>query len=219
MLPDFYLLLAYQSLRAGENERALELCNEALNYAIDKQRLGWQCWALYFKGMTLAGMKSMAETQRTADELKKIAEKSLNEKDIRWYYHLMGLIELEKKNISSAVEYFEKAIFLLNFEGHWSDDLHALFIEPLALAYYQSGDLEKSRQEYEKIVSLTKGRLYYGDIYAKSFSMLGNIYEQQGDRGKAIENYEKFLDLWKEADPDFPEVQDAKNRLDELKLQ
>jgi tetratricopeptide (TPR) repeat protein len=94
-----------------------------------------------------------------------------------------------------------------------------LFIEPLAKAYYQSGDLEKTRREYEKIISLTKGRLYYGDIYAKSFYMLGKIYEQLGDRGKAIEHYEKFLDLWKDADPGIAEVEDAKKMLGELKLQ
>jgi tetratricopeptide (TPR) repeat protein len=163
-------------------------------------------------------MKSMDETQRTADELKEIAEDSLNEKDIRWYYHLMGLIELEKKNISNAVEYFEKANLMLNFEGHWINDLHALFIEPLAKAYYQSEDLEKAREEYEKIISLTKGRLYYGDIYVKSFYMLGKIYEQLGDRGKAIEHYEKFLDHWKDADPGFAEVDDARKKLGELKL-
>jgi len=217
MTPDFYLQLAYRYLRAGENEKALELCNKALSYAIDIERVSWQSWALYFKGLTLIGKKSINEVQRTADELKEIAKESLNEKDIRWHYHLMGLIELEKKNISNAVGYFEKAIFLLNFEGHWCDDLHALFFEPLARAHYQSGDLEKARQEYEKIISLTKGRLYYGDIYAKSLYMLGKIHEQQGDRGKAIEHYEKFLSLLKDADPGFPEVEDARKRLGELK--
>jgi len=219
MTPDFNLQLAYRYLRAGNKKKALELCNGALNYAIDKQKQDWQLGALYFKGLTFIGMKKMDDTQRTADELKRIAKESLNEKDIRWYYHLMGLIELEKKSIANAVEYFEKAIFLLNFEGHWINDLHALFIEPLAAAYFQSGDLEKAREEYEKISSLTKGRLYYGDIYAKSFYMLGKIYEQQRDRGKAIEHYEKFLNLWKDADRDFPEVQDTKKKLGELKLQ
>jgi hypothetical protein len=47
--------------------------------------------------------------------------------------------------------------------------------------------------------------------------MLGKIAEQQGEKAKAIEHFSKFLNLWKDADPDFPEVKDAANRLSGLK--
>jgi tetratricopeptide (TPR) repeat protein len=90
-------------------------------------------------------------------------------------------------------------------------------ISPLALAYYRSGQLERSKEQYDRITSLTYGRLYNGDIYAKSFYMLGKIHEQLGDTAKAIEHYEKFLDLWKDADPGIAEVEDAKKRLAGLK--
>jgi tetratricopeptide (TPR) repeat protein len=73
--------------------------------------------------------------------------------------------------------------------------------------------LGKSVEEYERLVSLTAGRLFFGDIYAKSFYTLGKIAEQQGQKAKAIEHYQKFLALWKYADPGLPEVKDAKWRL------
>jgi tetratricopeptide (TPR) repeat protein len=86
----------------------------------------------------------------------------------------------------------------------------------LALAYYESGELDKARDEFAEITTLTIGRLSFGDIYAKSFYMLGKIYEQQGDTAKAIEYYEKFLDLWKDADLGIMEVEDVRKRLERI---
>ncbi len=93
------------------------------------------------------------------------------------------------------------------------EDVHALFYDSLALAFYRAEDYESARKWYEKIFNLTSGRIYYGDIYAKSFFMMGKIYEQKGWKGKAIESYRKFLDLWKDADPGITEVEDAKKRV------
>lgn len=90
-------------------------------------------------------------------------------------------------------------------------------MDSLARTYFQAGDLEKAREEFEKILGLTTGRLYFGDIYAKSFYTLGKIAEQKGDGAKALEHYRKFLDLWKNADPGIPEIEDARTRLAGLK--
>jgi tetratricopeptide (TPR) repeat protein len=89
-------------------------------------------------------------------------------------------------------------------------------MELLAIAYNRSGDIDKSEEIFRQIGQLTTGRLYFGDIYVKSFYKLGKIYEQKGWAGKAIEHYEKFLDLWKDADPGLAEVEDAKKRLSSL---
>jgi len=162
-------------------------------------------------------MKSINEAKRVSSELNELIEKGINRKAVRYYHHLMGLIELEMDNFSRAIDLFKKAISLLipgfNVHAIPGRNVHALFIDPLALAYYKSGNLEKAREEYEKIISLTTGRLEHGDIYAKSFYMLGKIYEQQGNTAKAIDHYEKFLDLWKDADPGIAEVENAKERL------
>jgi len=55
--------------------------------------------------------------------------------------------------------------------------------------------LGKSDEEYERVVSLTAGRFFFGDIYAKSFYMLGKIAEKQGDKERAVANSRKFPDL------------------------
>ena len=91
-----------------------------------------------------------------------------------------------------------------------------MYLDGLARALYESGHLDKACKEYEKITQLTSGKVGWGNIYAKAYYMLGKIAEQQGDKARASRNYRKFLDLWKDADPGLPEVEDAKKRLSNL---
>ena len=45
---------------------------------------------------------------------------------------------------------------------------------------------------------------------------LAQVYEQLGDTDRARHWYERFLDDWKDADPDIPEVIEARERLASL---
>jgi tetratricopeptide (TPR) repeat protein len=164
-------------------------------------------------------MNSLDDAQRATNELEESIRKSPNQKLMRYFYLSEGEIELEKENHTSAIEEFEKAISLMpfQFDPIYGND-NAEFHDSLALAYYMAGDFEKARKEYEKITELTTGRILDGVIYAKAFYMLGKIYQEQGDSVKAKEHCEKFLDLWKDADPDIPEVDDARIRLADLTL-
>jgi tetratricopeptide (TPR) repeat protein len=163
-------------------------------------------------------MGKIPEARETSEELKQIIKKGLNKKAERYYFSLMGKIELAKNNISEAIEFFGNASSLLPSQRYRNDD-HALFIDPLALAYYKSGDLEEALNSYTMITELTTGRYFDGDIYAKAFYMLGKIHEQQGNTAKALEHYEKFLDLWKDADLGIAEMEDAMERVAGLKGQ
>ena len=197
-------------------EQAIIEAEKALIWYQELGDLYWQRFIMYWEGTYHIKMGSIDEAQRISNELKDMIEKGLNKKAKRYHHGLDGAIELENKNYASAIEHFNDAISLLPFQSGIFEE-HVLFMEPLALAYYSSGDLDKAREEYEKITSLSTGRTMYGNIYAHSFYMLGKIYEEQDDAAKAIENYEKFLSLWKDADPGIAEVEDARNRLAGLK--
>jgi tetratricopeptide (TPR) repeat protein len=218
-----HLDYTYRYLKSEKFKEALKEFQNAQEAAIQGESLFLQIFSLHYKGIAYLEMKSMDEAQRAAAELKELIESGMNKKAIRYYHHLMGMIELKRKNFSKAVEFFNRGKSLLQYQCYFeylqwlTPDSHALFMEPLALAYYKMGDLDKAQEEYEKITSLSRGRIYYGDIYAKSFYMLGNICDEKGWKGKAIEHYEKFLDLWKDADVGMPEVEDAKKRMAGLK--
>jgi serine/threonine protein kinase/Tfp pilus assembly protein PilF len=203
--------LAYIHIQTDNPKHALRECEEARESAMQASAasLRHQRIAMWRKGLALLANQSLAEARNTADELKELIESGPRIKEIRLYYHLMGRIELEMGNYSSAIDLFQQALSLY-------PDIEE-YIDSLALAYHKAGDLKKAREQYEKLISLTPGGLWYGDLYSKAFYMLGKIHEKNGDTVKAIENYEKFLDLWKDADPGLPEVDDARTRLAALK--
>jgi len=202
-----HLLLSKLYQKSGKFEKALTAINKARCDPIEDK---------FNRGLIYLELKSIDESQRAADELREKIQQGLYKKQMRLYYTLMGKIELKRENFSVAVEYFQKAISLLppqEISTFYKSDEHAIFINYLALAYYKSGDLDRARKEYEKLILLTIGRLNNGDIYAKGFYMLGKIYQQLGKRERAIENYEKFLDTWKNSDLGLLEIDEAKRQL------
>jgi serine/threonine protein kinase/predicted Zn-dependent protease len=211
---NIYLQFAYIDLRTGELREALKDCEKAMEYALKGDSPFRQRRALHAKGLVYLEMDSIEKAMQTAEELRALVLESPNPRSMHHSQHLAGKIELKKGNNEQAIEHFQEA---LRLQAGDPRERRADYIESLARAYYSSGNQDKAQKEYERITSSVSDRIDYGDIYAKSFYMLGRIYEQKGWRGKAIESYEKFLDLWKDADPGFPEVEDAQKRLDALR--
>ncbi len=206
-------------LKTGDFTAALKEFEKAWSEAVEaEERSSEHRAALWLKGLTQVKMNSIQEAQKTADELKTLAEKGIHAKAIRYYHHLQGSIELEKKNYPQANEYLKKAAASLPGQGYaiYMVRGYAIFYDTLASAYFRAGDLENAQKNYQAIISLTMGRLAEGDIYAKSFYFLGHIAEQQGQKARAVENYQRFLELWKDADPGIAEVEDARERLADI---
>ena len=218
--PEIWILRNYHQSRAiiylktGRNQEALQEYDKLWDIAVEMEDSLFQIETLEGKGILYLKLKETDRAQEAADELKALLEKEVNKKLRRHYYRLAGLIECEKENFSAAIIHLEKAVSLIS-EG--PQNMSPDSIEPLASAYYRAGDMDRAREEYEKITRITMGRLESGDTYAKSYYMLGKINENLGKKTRAIKNYENFLEFRKDADPGIAEVEDAKQRLAELK--
>jgi len=157
----FHIWTAYSYLKSGRPTDVLKECDMAWNIAPDSDDdLRWQRRALYYKGRAYLALNSVEDAQNAANGIKELVEKGVNKKEIRYFHHLLGLIELEKKNYSRAIAHFKEAISLLPYEcemGPFTND-QAIFAEPLALAHYDSGDREKARpiEHYERFLELWK---------------------------------------------------------------
>jgi tetratricopeptide (TPR) repeat protein len=173
---------------------------------------------LWWKGILAVEKKDIGEAEKIAEELRISAQKSPYKNEMQKVDHLQGLIDLGKGEYIKAIDNLNKACAWLASEdlSGWLEP-HTLHYYPLALAYYKAGNLPKARAEFDRVTNLMSAKFDFGDLYAKSFYWLGKIAEAQKDKKRAVENYGKFLELWKDADPGQPEVDDARKRVDILR--
>jgi serine/threonine protein kinase/Flp pilus assembly protein TadD len=143
-------------------------------------------------------------------------KRNIEEKDetqMKKYWQLLGNIEFAKGDAKTAVTYLEKA----TKETRWWPFVDRFF---LGRAYLESGRLGESVVHLEKALrSYDEERLNYLIWAVKAYYLLGLAYERSGWSKKAMEQYEEFLEIWKDADPGIPEVEDAKERLQRLRAE
>ena len=175
-----------------------------------------QKFSLHLLGLASLGAGRIEEAKAYGQKLRQFIERTGCFKHLRHYHHLMGRIALAEGRPGRAIQDFEQAIALLPSQFYAGDE-HAFFIDALAAAYYQSGDLPKAGETYQRIIALTTGRLRWGDIDARSRYWLGKIRQRTGKNVEAATDYESFLNLWKNADNGLPEVADARKQLEVLK--
>ena len=209
-----HVATAWALWQTGRPEAAIDEYDRAYGIYSGDTDFEYKIRTLEQKGFACITSKRIDMAEKTAGELKSLIEKGLNRKAIRKYDHLMGAIEQARNNTPKALEYLEWAVQSLPY-GPFEKD--AWPVITLAEAYFQAGDLPKAREQYEIITKMTTGRMGDDDDFARSFYHLGQIDEKRGDTASARGNYQKFLDLWKNADPSRPEVEDARKRLAGLK--
>jgi serine/threonine protein kinase/Tfp pilus assembly protein PilF len=185
-----------------ETQKAMEISREVYRFIPAKH------WEYYVRLLT--ENNEIAKAEGAAEDLKKdIEEKIPGLMYLYWY--ALGFVEWSKDNTDAALTQFEKlAKTTPDFWAHFT----------LAEAYLKSERLGEAVAEFEKVLSrYDENRALCAFHSVKAHYLLGLAYEKSGWNKKAIEKYEEFLDIWKEADPGIPEVEDAKKRLVKLRVQ
>ncbi|MFX0202556.1 MAG: tetratricopeptide repeat protein, partial [Candidatus Hodarchaeota archaeon] len=162
--------------------------------------------------LLLAEKKDFEKAEQVAKALKKDIE--VKDETMMWamwaYWYAAGCIELSKGNPEASVTNFEKLVEM-------APSFYTNFM--LARAYLAAGRLGEAVAVLEEILLTHVHARAFNTIRAvKAYYLLGLAYEKSGWNKKAIEKYEEFLDIWKDADPGIPEVEDAKERLKKLKI-
>ena len=125
------------------------------------------------------------------------------------YSYALGCVELAEGNTEEGLINLEKAA--AGIQDVWVR-------YTLAKAYLESDRLAEAVAGFEKVIStILEETPVNGVQIVKAHYLLGIAYEESSWDTKAIEQYEEFLEIWKDAEPGMPEVEDARLRLAKLK--
>lgn len=86
-------------------------------------------------------------------------------------------------------------------------------LNKLAELHLDAGEPQKALTELRKLQTTYLGVGLLFMWYPRSFYRMGQAYEHAGDPAAALKAYRRFLTLWKDADPDLVELQDARARV------
>jgi tetratricopeptide (TPR) repeat protein len=210
-----HLGLAYMANQMPE--RALEEFQKD-NALVPESEVGEKRADYFWEAVAQLGIGDLPEAEKLCGEIDSLLPGFMRKTDSRISY-LRGRLALAKKTLPNALKLLDEAVAHCPGEDTqgWPQ-INAFYIDGLASACLEMGDIDNALKNYEKIPLLTYSRHVWGDLYARSFYNLGKIYEQKGLKGKATENYEKFINLWKDCEPRFrPLVEDARKLLAALK--
>jgi serine/threonine protein kinase/predicted Zn-dependent protease len=209
---NWYYHLANTLNKQGRWDQAVEAADKAADLAAQEERYPNQRLCRMLQGLGYLGMGSPADAEKTASLIKDLADKS-PDREAPWTYdYLRANIELEKKNYQRTIEFLKKGEALISANSGW----RFAYADALGRAYRLSGNLDQAAVEYERAAGIPVYILWWADVHALSYYNLGLVYEQKGLKDRALKNYEKFLGLWKNADPDRPEVEYATRRIASL---
>ena len=216
-LIDYNLTLASIYFDLDQPDEVLKVCRQAWEAAEKEGSLEGKRKILLFQGLAYLSMGKINQAETTAAELKTICDKYLNKNICRYHSFLKGKIEHNKQNHPEAVRFLKEALASIP-SPYFGRYFWALLLHSLGQVYFDSGDLQNAKIQYDVLTAFPQGRVHWGNLYVRGFYMLAKIYDENNIRPMAVRNYQRFLELWKNADSNIQKVAESEERLSELQM-
>jgi tetratricopeptide (TPR) repeat protein len=132
-------------------------------------------------------------------------------------YHIFELL-IARDSLDRAEYEFKKITPQLPNFWWWGYAISHQFYDRdvLARVYAKQGELDKAIDEYKRLLQFKPQAEEYLLMNPKLHYHMAGLYEQTHQFTKAIAEYQKFLTVWENANPDRPELIDARQRLAKL---
>jgi tetratricopeptide (TPR) repeat protein len=126
-----------------------------------------------------------------------------------------GLVAYERGRYREAAAALEKAAASLpaGFPAAVYEPIVFLY---LGLAREKAGDPAGAAAAFRAITAEKAYRMLFGDVFPLAVLGEARVSETLGRRADAIDGYRRFLELWRNADPGRPEVEEARAHLGAL---
>lgn len=203
-----YLIKAYLYLDLGDAAKAVAMADKFVELHREYAPEFISQWR-QFQVQILAECGRYADAERVAAELKEDLDSA--GKEPFPYYYAAGSMAFSRGDYETALSNFEKLLTL-------NTDFYSRFM--YARTLHESGRLDSAIREYETLAQVYSycWPLYFGTWSVKQYYYMGLACEKAGRRDDAAKYYRQFIDLWKNADRPVVELDDARSRLERLKI-
>jgi tetratricopeptide (TPR) repeat protein len=218
----FEFLTALRHFERGDLPAAAD-AGRRLDQLVDRvpsagPRQTWSVLGNLMAGVTDVRAKRLDSAARRLEQLRRavVPRRSWE----TWYVRtLEGEIALARGDLAEAQQAFAaaepplKMFFSIGGPSATLARNSYPFRDGAARVLMARGNIDGAIESYRRLLALDLSQKWTAIVEPRMVLQLARLLDKKGDRAAARQEYQRFLDLWKRADPELPELAEARAAL------